>query len=266
MSKRKRVSRPTRQEISSLRKENKKLKRDLQRAQRENLRLRRQVATMTAAGGKTQVPPSAVPLKGKISSQEMLFLEISTSGERYAASTYGRYLFLSVKESSLGRLIRRVVIFFRRLRIFRWIVNILLILLTAVLASAVVVTAIPLLLLSSVSTLFAVIFNAGSANRRMASALRGKHIRVVIPPEHTALGENAFWERCTKEMATHPHTAMIVVSPHFLSTRGLGGRGMYFTSRKESPQHDIFLVRKGYYFILKRHVLVKIDPNMTIIF
>ena len=235
-------------------------------AQKENARLRRQVQTMTSAGGSTHVAPSAVPLKSKKDTRQVLLAEIASEGERYAASTYGKYLFLSVKESSVGRLTRRIVIFFRRLRIFRLVINILLILLTAVLASAFFVTAIPVLILSAVTTLFAVIFNARSTNRRMAKALHGKHIRVVIPPDHTTLGEDSFLERCAKDMAQDPHTAVIIVSPHLLSPRGLGGHGLYFTARSENAKDAVFLVRKGYYFILKRQVLTKLDPHLTIIF
>ncbi len=264
MSKRKRVSRPTNQDISSLRKENKKLKRDLKQAQADNLRLRQQIDTLTTAGGKTFVTPSAMIFREKESPEKALLSEGVSSRRRYTSATYAGYLFLSIKESSLGRIIRRISAFFRRLRVFRWVASILLILTTAVLASAVFVTAIPFLLLSSVTTLFAIMFNARSANRRMANVLRGKHIRVLIPYDHTVLGDDSFLDRCAREMATHPHTAVIVISPHFISNKGLGGKGIYFTARQEAD--NLFVVRKGYYFILKRKVLCKLDALMTVIY
>lgn len=263
MRKRNNVSRST-QPLSSLRKENKKLKRDLQLTQAENLRLRKQIDTLTAAGGKTIVAPSAMIFKKKESPQKALLAEGASSRRRYSSTTYAGYLFLSVKESSLGRIIRRIASFFRRLRVFRWVASILLIIITAVLASAVFVTAIPLLLLSSVTTLFAVIFKARSANLRMANALRGKHIRVLIPHDHAVLGDGSFLDRCAMEMATHSHSAVIVVSPHLISGKGLGGKGIYFTARQEAT--NLFVVRKGYYFILKRKVLCKLDPLMTVIY
>ncbi len=264
MRKRNHVSHLTHQDISSLRKENKKLKRDLKLAQAENLRLRRKIDTLTTAGGKTRVPPPAVLFGEQLSPAHTLLAEGAASGRRYASATYAGYLFLSLKASPFGRLIRRITAFFRRLRVFRWIASILLILITAVLASAVFVTLIPLLLLSSVATLFAVVFKARSANRRMTRALMGKHIRVLIPPDHATLGDDSFFERCAREMSTHPNTAVIVVSPHLLSPKGLGGKGLYFTSRRED--RGLYLVRKGYYFILKRKVLRRVDPRMTIIY
>jgi len=259
-SKRKRVSHSLKGQLTSLKRENKKLKAALKKQQRENDRLR-QTLSATQRGSS----PSRFPSGGDIKTPHRALLDEGASvARRYASSTYGKYLFLSLKESTLGRLFRRFIRFFRRLRVVRWVTNIVLIILTAILASAVFITAIPLLLLSTVTALFAVIFNARSANYKMASALAGKHIVILTTHDHTTLGEDSFFERCAKDMATAPNTAVMVISPYLLSTKGLGGRGLYFTARQEAQ--NLYLVRKSYYFLLRRQVLERIDPHLTVIY
>ena len=259
-SKRNSVSLALKDQLTSLKRENKQLKSALKKQQRENQKLR-EYMRVTQSGSHTPQFPSAV---GKPTPQRVLLEEGASVARRYASSSYWKYLWLSAKESTLGRLFKRFIRFFRRLRVVRWVSNILLILLTAVLASAVFITIIPFLLLSSITALFAVILNARSANQKMRSQLYGKHIVVIVPHDHMTLRQDSFLSHCAKEMASKPNTAVLVVSPHLLSRKGLGGRGMYFTARREG--NNLYLVRKSYYFLLRRKVLEKVDPQLTIMY
>ena len=252
MSKHIRVSRTSNPALSSLKRENKKLKSDLKKAQKEIAYLRRVL--------KKQDTLSAIPQVGATSSYEAMLREGAIAHRRYASSTYGAYLYQSVRASSLGRWVKRVVTFFRRLRVVRIVLTIL----TFLLASAFFVTLIPLLFVALAVALLSVMLTAKSMNLQMQSTLSGKHIYVFIPQDDVTLDEDSFMANCAKDMAKHPNTAVLVVSPHLLSVKGLGGHGLYFTARRESQ--NLYLIRKSYFFILRRHVLRSVDPHATMIF
>ena len=260
----KRVSQLTRKELSDLKKENQQLNRRLKQAQAENLRLRRRIDTLTTAGGKTAVAPSAMIFKRDISPAETLLSEGATARKRYGASTYAGYLLTTVKESGIGRLLRRITAFWHRLRLFRWIITLLTLVVAAALTSAVLLTLIPPLILSSDVTLLTVLFRARTVNRRMLKALEGKRIRVIIPHDSMAHEDDSFMERCAMEMSSREDVAVVVVSPYVLSVKGLGGRGLYFTVREEAPR--LFLLRKGYYFIFKKSVLRRLSGSVTVMY
>ena len=66
------------------------------------------------------------------------------------------------------------------------------------------------------------------------------------------------------EMASDPDVTVIVVSPYPWSTKGFGSHRMFATARQEQPR--LYLVRKYYYFILRRRVLALVDPDLSILY
>ena len=58
--------------------------------------------------------------------------------------------------------------------------------------------------------------------------------------------------------------AVLVVSPYPVSPRGLGGKGSFFTARKEAE--GIYLVRRHYFFMLRKRVLDAMGQNITMIY
>lgn len=245
-----------------------RLTRELNRERRENAKLRRQLAE---ARKKLAEHPSSERLEPIFKhkqmtprqAQEQMLSESSKRAGAFSRPNYLMYLARLITTSSLYRIVNRLFLFFRRFRLANTITTIVLVVMTAA-VSAVYLMALPAALL--VSGLF-VIFGLLAAKRmngKMKTALKGKHIRVVIPPDDLSLKDDSFLARSACAMAGQSNTTIILVSPHILSMRGLGGHGPYFTARQEG--NDLYIVRCHYYFILRRRVLDVLDPHMTVMY
>ncbi len=236
---------------------------------RENARLKRQLSEMKGAYGAE--PEGEFFFSGQkkaVSGQAREWADLLRAGQvnarRFAKKSYVRYLIQTVKESTLGLIIRRMSRYLRRLRLIRMVAAIVSAILVALLLSAVFIAVLPFLILFTLSALAAVLFRAEKANRLMKKSLSGKHIRVIIAPDTVTFRDNTFLERSAEAMATAPDTAVLVVTPHLFSSRGLGGKGMFFTVRKE--QENLYLIRRAYLFILRRRVLDSLDKDITFMY
>ena len=228
---------------------------------RQNKRLRAEIKRLKKQNQALKAAMRSTP-QGQLSPHEIMLSDRGQAVERFEASTYLGYLLSWLKASSLWRLTRKVARIFRRLRVVRWVTQLILLILTFLLASAVFLSVLPALLLLMLTATLTVTLRAGIRNRKLKNALRGKHIYVMLPQKSSSLHPDSFFVNCAKDLAHTPHTAVGVVSPYNLSSRGLGGRGVYFTARQESE--NLYIVRKSYYFILKRKVLTQIDPQMVV--
>ena len=237
------------QKTDSLKREIKALKAQLRHAKRENRQLK-------------QILKSSYHSPPPVSPHETICTAGVKAMETFAVATYGQYLWSWLKDTSLWHLASKISKFFRRLRVVRLISYSIWIVLTILLTWAAFLASLPFLFLFGLLTWVVVTLRAGRVNAKLYAKLQGKHILVLLPQEHTALNQQCFWGACAKDMATHPQTAVFVVSPYTLSTKGLEKRSFYFTARQEGE--NLYIVRKSYYFILKRKVLLSIDPHMTI--
>ncbi len=257
-------------DIKALRKKVSRLEKELAEERRENAHLKQKINHLKGSYGETpDLSVRDMHNRRKTDPQQReqadLFLTGAVNARRFSKRNYALFLIHSVKESTLGLLVRRISRYFRRLRLFRNIAAAIGAVLVTVLLSAFFVTALPFLLLFLGISLFAVAFRARSANRQMREALVGmQRIRIIFFHEQINFKENSFSERSAMSMAEDRGTAVIAVSPHLLSSAGLGGKGMFFAVRQERPR--LFLVRRGYYFILKRKVLNALSADITLMY
>jgi hypothetical protein len=167
----------------------------------------------------------------------------------------------------------KVLAYFRRIRLVRTIGLVLAFLWAAartsalfVVFSAVYLTLLPVLIMGSGLAFFISILHSRAVNRRLREQLTGCHIRILIPSRTVPFDPRVqpFFFASARSMAAEPHTAVIVVSPYSWSPGGFGSRRMFFTARCESER--LYLVRKHYYFILRRRVLDAIDPDLSLLY
>ncbi|MBQ9781176.1 MAG: hypothetical protein IJW00_09575 [Clostridia bacterium] len=242
--------------------------RALQRAERENAALKRRLAE--AKGSYGHAPEALYSKKKKASSdeefseQKELFRMGAVNARRFSRKSYLSYLIQSIKESVVGMVFRRLTRFLRRLRLVRTISVVVAAVMATLLLSAVFVTVLPFLFFIGITCIAAATLRARAANRLMREKLSGKRVRVFILPDAVTFRDDTFAERSAKAMAREPDAAILVVSPRLISSRGLGGRGMYFTVREEA--RDLYLVRRGYYFILRRRVLDTVCGEVTFVY
>ena len=242
--------------------------RALRREKRENAALKRELAALKnslASDLNADFKTSGKPYKSQLEKERHELITTGTvNARRFSKKSYLRYLIQSVKESGIGLFFSRIARFWRRLRLARTITAVVAAVIAALLVSAVFITILPFLLIFSLVVLLAAAFRARIANRMMTERLTGKRVRVIVMPDSVTFRDDTFAERSAKAMSREPNTAVLVVSPYFMSPRGLGGRGMFFTVREEAE--DLYLVRRCYYFLLRRRVLDAMCGEVTVMY
>ncbi len=188
----------------------------------------------------------------------------SRRASRYRKNSFLRYLWEAVMESPLIVFMAKLLQYFRRIRVLQIMLSIV----TAVVALAAVAVLsaamLPFLLFGTALLTMAAALRSRHMNGRLRRELAGMRIRILIPAGRNAFSKNAFFIRNARSMAVEEEVAVVVVSPFLLSTKGFGGRGAYFTARKEGER--LFVVRKHYFFFLRRRVLDTLDGDITVVY
>ena len=123
---------------------------------------------------------------------------------------------------------------------------------------------IPLLLLALLSLLGSALVRHRRVNRIMWDKLAGRTVYVLFPERNAEFLTGKFWQANARDLATGQNAAVILVSPFFLSPVGLSRRDFFLNVRDEAP--NIFIVRRHYFFSLKKHVLTRCAGRLILIF
>ncbi len=151
------------------------------------------------------------------------------------------------------RLWQRILAYVRRARmlsiiyqILRWLLMLLhtgtLVLLTTILFFFVL----PLLAVSALLVLFVILVDLPRAKKRLLSCLKGKRVYLFFSP----MGK--FGEGNARNFASDPKNVVLVVSPFWVSPKGLGENRLYANLKKEGE--GLFLIRRYLFFSLRRHL------------
>ena len=159
---------------------------------------------------------------------------------------------------------RSTLSYVRKIRVVTIVIRISTIVLTAVQAGALVLLStvlflivIPILSAFMLGVLITAQLESRKSNRYLARKLAGKKVYVLFLSKQ----ENPFFRANTELLAREPTSAVIIVSPYWLAGKGLRGKRFYCTMRRESS--CVFLVRRYYFFRLKKEVLT---PNTTYVY
>ena len=165
----------------------------------------------------------------------------------------------------------RYIKYFRRFRIittvFRVTPWILLAISTNTLLYVVAVVAvflIPLVLLGLLSLIGSALLRYRGINEQMADKLRDRTVYVLFPLRGGEFASGSFWRANARDLAARDASSVIVVSPYLISPRGLTDGNFYFNVRTEDE--DIFLVRRHYFFSLRKNVLTRCVGRLILIY
>lgn len=243
---------------------------ELEAERLENQRLRQTISSLRQQLGEHDEAElaSASPRQKKPRDQRdrwsQLFAEEGSNARSFSKKSYPRYLIGVINASTLGRTIRKITLFFRRVRLVRMIVTVISAVATAILLLPVYVVVLPIVLALTGSTAFFSLFFSFRKNRQLREALAGKHLYVFVAADDACLEPSSYFAHCVHQLAQDNDCAVLVVSPHNLRTHGLGGRGAYLTARRECQ--NVYIVRRHYFFNLRRRVLRYIDERMTVVY
>ena len=201
-----------------------------------------------------------------------LLLHQAQNDVLFSKKRYFGYIIQLIKSTSFFRLYQKILAFFRRYALFSTTLKILLAVLTVVQSSAIFViatsasvVAFPFVLTISYAVFFLALFHRKKNDTANKKLLANKHICVFFPPKKRALEKDSFFSGMVAEFSRKPDHVCIVVSPHFWRNRGLfGNHKPYRFSRTESER--ILLVRRQYYFVLKKKFFNESNQDITEIY
>ena len=122
-----------------------------------------------------------------------------------------------------------------------------------VLATSASVVALPFILVVSYGAFFLAHISRKRNDAVNKKLLAHKRIFVFFPPKKRALSPDSYFSGMVEELSKKSDHICIVVSPHFWRNRGLfGNKKPYRFSRVEHER--ILLVRRQYYFMLKKNI------------
>ncbi len=249
------------------------LRRELDKERRHSAALEREVATLKQElrlhqkGDHEKLSPMARRQRGvdprTVASAKMQEAA-SRRAHHYRRSSYVRYLFESMMESMPIRIISKLLTYLRRLRIIQIAATVLTAVGTIALVAVVSAALIPFLIAGTVFLGVGACVLSRQTNRHLKQALDGRHLRVFFPPRGASWEPDSFFMRQARAMAAEDGVAVIIVSPYSLSRRGAGKKSFFFTARRDAEH--LYVVRRHYFFMLRKRVLDIVDPDMTVIY
>ena len=175
-----------------------------------------------------------------------------------------RSFFQDAKETLLHarpyRLWQSVITYFRHfrmisflLRLVGWIVTFLQTGALVLLTTAILFVILPLIVAFAAGIVLTALLDTRNSLRRLRKQLSGRRVYVFfgIPGD--------FGVKSIREFAAGENTAVLVISPFWLSAKGLNKRYYYVNIRRESKH--LFLVRRYFFFPIRKKLL---DPQNTV--
>ena len=149
--------------------------------------------------------------------------------------------------------------YFRRFRTIAFILRILTVIATVlqtgalvVLATAVFLVILPLLGALMLGILLTALLESRRTNRRLRAQTDEKRVCVLF----MSTEKNEFLKSNAQSLCAHGFF-VVVVSPYWISPKGIAGKHFFCTAREEYP--NIFLIRRYYFFSFRKHVLQNTD-------
>lgn len=190
----------------------------------------------------------------------------------FSHRSYPRFLYEYIRRSSLIQAALRVLGYIRRLKFVKVAVRIFIAVFAAfetsaifILTSAIYFAALPFLILGTGLAWFFMRIRSSRQNEYFKKILSGKHIRIFIPSSGDMLRHDGFFCRSVLfDAKKDAGTVALAVSPYIWSKKGFSSKKIFFTAREESE--GVFLIRRHYYFVLRREVIEPYGIDYSVIF
>lgn len=233
------------------------LKRRLEAEKKINAALKRRINRLTAETAYRQAGNSYDTL---MASGSFLF---------YSDSFFS-YVIESLRSTSVYSRWDRFLIYYRRLRMisvsFRVATYIFAFIQTSaalILLFSIMVVALPAFFIIVFLIISAAIVENARNNHAIEKLINNRKTFVFLALSPSAFDINSFFRANITELSMRENTLIIVVSPFLLSSKGLYGARPYISAKTEN--HSVIIIRKNYFYSLKKKILRKHSGNITVV-
>lgn len=198
------------------------------------------------------------------------FLRRANEAQLFEHEGYVHYLAALVRQNSLFRLWERLTGYLRRLGLVSVTVRILTYVLLLVQTGTVFfvllvlfLIALPALAAASFGIYLTARLLGRRDNKKIEALCKDKNIYVFFSTKAQEFSRGNFWKGNLLDLAERQNTLVIVVSPYFFSGKGFSEKGRFYLNFRGERDRFI-LIRKHYFFSLRRHVLS--EQNTTLVY
>lgn len=175
------------------------------------------------------------------------------------------YVFDILRHARVYLLWKELLSYFRKFRLVAILIRVFTFLITILETGALVVFStllflvlLPLLGAWMLGILLTALIEARKSNRVMQERLQEKKVYLLSLSKE----ENPFFSQNARALARDEKSAVLVLSPYWISGKGIDGNRFYCTVREDGE--NVYLVRKYYFFTLKKRVLA--DKELICVF
>ena len=189
----------------------------------------------------------------------------------FSKKSYISYLYAHLSHTSFFNIYRRIVRFVRRYSLITTTLKIASVIFLTfetaalfVISSSALFVLIALTLISSQIVGLFTVFIRHEHLRHCKAFLTGKNVTVFFPPK-SAFERSNFFKGYVNECASKGNEAVIIVSPFIFNGIGPSGTKKRFGICRYDEK-NILIVRRSYYFLLKKHVIDKVCASVVEIY
>ncbi len=196
----------------------------------------------------------------------------SDSEAMFSKKSYPAFVWSHLMHTSFFNIYKRILSYIRRYAFITTTIRIITflfvfveaVLLFVISTSAFIASVLITLVLSHILMLLSV-FTRKKQNIKNREFLADKDIVIFFPPKNRAFEENSYFKRFVSDYSEKENHTVLVVSPYLINSKGLfSHKKSYHSLRVDSE--NILLVRRSYYFTLRKKVIDGIARSITEIY
>ena len=242
----------------------------IEQLKKENLRLKREIATLKNEMQQSRAATRKITKKKD--SVQSTFLHQARRENTYSQNSKAAYFRHALKNASLTRTYTQILNSVRQLTFVTTTIQVLLFALTVVKSGAIFlistsafIVSLPfIMIISGIGTILTLL-GSKKATAQNKPILTDKDVCVFFPAKKSIIKSGTYFAGFVKSMADRPDTVCVIVTQGPFFSRGIINNNKYFsTSRLEAP--NIILVRRHYYFKLKKNIIQPYSKNLTEIY
>jgi len=245
---------------------NNREKKKIEELKKENRRLRAELSKLRSHHS---------PTPKEATKQERLFASKCRSAELVSSNSYFSYLKDKLLTAPLYSEWKRILSYFRRVRLISTVIKVAAAILTVVGTGAffIVVSGTLLVFIPFASLFLAFFYLAGITRRKKHFAkleimLRSRNIYVFFPPKGRPFENGSCFSETVRIISndTKKDNFVIIVSPYFLSPKGVEGSSARYYHVLRYDSSNVCIIRKNAFFALRKRVLSKLSADVIYVY
>ena len=192
--------------------------------------------------------------------------------DMYSKKSYFGFIWTHLKHTSFFQTYSKIISYIRRYTFITTSLKIISLLFVFVEAAVFIVISTSAFIASLVFTLLVshllmifTFFSRKKHTKKNTALLSGKNVIILFPPKQRAFESDSFFCGFARELAKSENTRVVIVSPFLLNSLGTDGRKKaYYLDR--AAGENILMVRRNYYFTLKKKIIDPLSASITEIY